>query len=139
MMERSRSNAWSHFVKCLTWDANKVCSSDTCDGCNILYARHIRRLGALKLLPLEPNSKSVFDLCQKLRTMDSPRDDYTSKKPCYFYDITSVRLLQAKDFSKIAEEVLNECKGLCLDCVKAGGRNEGSCRILGGCAAVKTH
>lgn len=127
-MERRRSNACAGLVKALT-SGSKRCDRPACEACNALGARHTKRLQAAQLvMPLEFDTMTVITLVNKILRI--PELETIKGYPCYLHEATTEYL------RALATDALKKCKGLCLDCVKAGGRNDGKCRIREGCSGI---
>lgn len=133
ILERQRSTARASIAKFLGWTSFHVCSHVSCDECNVTRALYTRRLQSMGLAQLDLNKSTLGDVCDKLAAFqetDTPPSSrcanisrYAAYKPLpRHYEITADGARIRKEFS-----------GLCLDCIKAGGINTGTCRLGAGC------
>lgn len=131
MTERNRSTARASLVRLLTSDEYMTCDMNTCDPCNFLHARYTRRLKEMDLLPLSVDKHAVYDLAHKISHWQEPTFGGVKKRPCYYSHLPTK---SPRYFEQVVQALIDGFHGLCIDCVKAGGRNIGKCRIGNGCS-----
>ncbi|KAK5135234.1 hypothetical protein LTR08_005484 [Meristemomyces frigidus] len=79
------------------------------------------------LLPLNIRSESISTVLEKMAKL-KPVHDVSGARACTG-GCPTTKLEAQTSYDDLRAQYDTECTGLCLDCVKAGGKNEGKCRI----------
>ena len=124
MMESDRASAFSDLVRNITYRIGSQCSSDSeCPRAIAFSTAQLREMQHVGLFPIDRSL--AYSLARFSMLIAEPTYDpslATCEVPGSCGVGTWSPMLGHAD-------VYAACSGLCLDCVKAGGKNEGKCRI----------
>jgi len=135
-MQSRREEAWKQIIATMSTLVARPCQTDlkSCIRLKQWYSTLTNNLQSLGLNSLDMSNKSINDFMTLAQHLEVPAMRY-DLPACHAVEDPNAQpkthpapMTQAS-FNVMLGTVHEKCNGLCLDCVRAGGINEGKCRI----------